>query len=43
MVPVGLPHHAPGRLHQLFTHVVFLQGAVPLFQRDQHRVLVFLP
>ena len=43
MVPVGLPHHAPGRLHQLFTQVVFLQGAAPLFQRGQHRALMFLP
>ena len=31
MVPVGLPHHAPGRLHQLVAQVVFLQGAAPLF------------
>lgn len=43
VVPVGLPHHAPGGLHQLFAQVVFLQGAAPLFQRGQHRVLVFLP
>ena len=43
MVPVGLPHHAPGRLHQLFAQVVFLQGAALLFQRGQHRALMFLP
>lgn len=43
VVPVGLPHHAPGRLHQLFAQIIFCYGTAPLFQRGQHRVLVFLP
>ena len=43
VVPVGLPHHAPGSLHQLVAQVTFLHGAAPLFQRGQHSRVVFLP